>query len=304
VHVHPLLATVGLRIEPAPPGSGITFARQVELGSMPFAFFRAVEETVPQVLREGLHGWQVVDCAVTMTHSGYWAQRGVPPATSVRASVCVVQGDTIRWTGGGIRCGWCAGPRTARGPGMDERDVGAALSEVLGVLRAQTHADWGVPAGDLRWTCRATAVHVAHDLLAYAAQVAGRAAGGYLPLDLTVRDTATPAQVLDVVQACGTLLVRALAGAGGGDRAWHWGPTDPGGFAALGVNELLVHTWDITQGLGVSWRPPARLAAAVVTRLFPDLPGADLLWCTGRIALPDRPRRTRWTLRASTGPEG
>ena len=51
---NPFLATVGLRIDPAPPGSGISFALEVELGSMPYAFFRAVEETVPKALAEGL----------------------------------------------------------------------------------------------------------------------------------------------------------------------------------------------------------------------------------------------------------
>ena len=49
------------------------FRLDVELGSMPLAFFTAVEETVHETLRQGLHGWQVTDCAVTMTHSGYCA---------------------------------------------------------------------------------------------------------------------------------------------------------------------------------------------------------------------------------------
>jgi ribosomal protection tetracycline resistance protein len=72
---NPLLATVGLRVEPAPYGSGIAFAIEVELGSMPSAFFTAVEETVPLALRSGPHGWRVTDCAVTMTHSGYSARQ-------------------------------------------------------------------------------------------------------------------------------------------------------------------------------------------------------------------------------------
>jgi len=38
---------------------------------MPRSFFRAVEETVHETLREGIYGWQVTDCLVTMTHSGY-----------------------------------------------------------------------------------------------------------------------------------------------------------------------------------------------------------------------------------------
>ncbi|MFF8615067.1 GTP-binding protein [Streptomyces sp. NPDC015350] len=70
---NPFLATVGLRVDPAPVGSGIAYRLEVELGSMPFSLMRAVEETVVETLRQGIHGWQVTDCVVTMTHSGYWA---------------------------------------------------------------------------------------------------------------------------------------------------------------------------------------------------------------------------------------
>jgi ribosomal protection tetracycline resistance protein len=70
---NPFRATVGLRVEPGAVGSGVTFRLEVELGSLPLAFFRAVEDTVRHTLRQGLCGWQVLDCAVTMTHSGYWS---------------------------------------------------------------------------------------------------------------------------------------------------------------------------------------------------------------------------------------
>ncbi|MFD4629482.1 GTP-binding protein [Streptomyces sp. NPDC058284] len=72
---NPFLATVGLRVEPAPVGAGVLFRLGVELGSMPYAFFRAVEETVGETLRQGLYGWRVPDCAVTMTHCGYWPRQ-------------------------------------------------------------------------------------------------------------------------------------------------------------------------------------------------------------------------------------
>ena len=72
---NPFLATVGLRVEPAPLDAGVEFRLEVELGSMPLAFFKAVEETVRETLRQGLYGWQVTDCTVTMTHSGYWARQ-------------------------------------------------------------------------------------------------------------------------------------------------------------------------------------------------------------------------------------
>jgi ribosomal protection tetracycline resistance protein len=72
---NPFLATVGLRVDPAPVDSGVRFRLEVELGSMPFAFFKAVEETVAAALQQGIHGWQVTDCVVTMTHSGYWPRQ-------------------------------------------------------------------------------------------------------------------------------------------------------------------------------------------------------------------------------------
>ncbi|MYW44422.1 GTP-binding protein, partial [Streptomyces sp. SID161] len=68
---NPFLATVGLRVEPAPAGSGVGFRLEVEPGSMPYAFFKAVEDTVRETLGQGLHGRQVTDSTVTMTHSGY-----------------------------------------------------------------------------------------------------------------------------------------------------------------------------------------------------------------------------------------
>jgi ribosomal protection tetracycline resistance protein len=73
---NPFLATVGLRIDPAPVDAGVEFRLEVELGSMPFAFFKAVEDTVRETLRQGLYGWQVTDCTVAMTRSGYWPRNG------------------------------------------------------------------------------------------------------------------------------------------------------------------------------------------------------------------------------------
>jgi ribosomal protection tetracycline resistance protein len=69
---NPFLATVGLRIEPRPAGSGLLYEVSSEaLGQMPHAFYAAVEDTVHATLRQGLRGWQVTDCLVTMTHADY-----------------------------------------------------------------------------------------------------------------------------------------------------------------------------------------------------------------------------------------
>jgi Mycothiol maleylpyruvate isomerase N-terminal domain len=186
---------------------------------------------------------------------------------------------------------------------MGSGDVDQAVAEMVRALTPYASQDWQVQAGSLEWTCWWTAAHVAHDLAAYAAQLAAQPVSGYLPFDLVLRADASPGDVLQVVIASGRLLGSALAAAGPGARAWHWGPTDPGGFAALGVNETLVHTYDITQGLGTSWLPPRTLCAAVLARLFPDAPDADpvqvLLWCTGRADLDDRPHVTSWTPKAA-----
>jgi ribosomal protection tetracycline resistance protein len=74
---NPFLAAVGLRVEPAPLGAGVTVGLEVELGSMPSAFFTAVEESVRATLRQGPHGWEIPDCTVIITHSGYWGRHSV-----------------------------------------------------------------------------------------------------------------------------------------------------------------------------------------------------------------------------------
>ena len=68
---NPFFATVGFRIEPAACGSGIRFVR--ELGSLPLAFYRAIEETVHETLTQGLAGWEVTDGIITLTQAGFWS---------------------------------------------------------------------------------------------------------------------------------------------------------------------------------------------------------------------------------------
>ena len=81
---NPFRATLALRIEPAAFGSGIAFRSDVEprlvplyLYKTPEAFATQMEAYVHEALTEGLAGWQVTDCRVTMTDCGYGA-----PSTS------------------------------------------------------------------------------------------------------------------------------------------------------------------------------------------------------------------------------
>lgn len=68
---NPFLASVGLRVSPGAPGSGQTFTRQAHAGLMPTSFYKAIEESVFETLKEGKHGWAVHDCEVTLTTVDY-----------------------------------------------------------------------------------------------------------------------------------------------------------------------------------------------------------------------------------------
>jgi ribosomal protection tetracycline resistance protein len=82
---NPFLATIGLRIDPAPNGSGIDFRVQVEHRVVPLYIYKRLENFtesmgryVRQALQEGLSGWRVTDCLVTMTKCNYSVPDGPP----------------------------------------------------------------------------------------------------------------------------------------------------------------------------------------------------------------------------------
>jgi ribosomal protection tetracycline resistance protein len=84
---NPFLATIGLRVEPTPVDSGIEFRLDVDVRSVPLYVYKKLENFtesmgryVRQTLQEGLYGWQVTDCVVTMTKCTYSSPDG-PPAT-------------------------------------------------------------------------------------------------------------------------------------------------------------------------------------------------------------------------------
>ena len=80
ISTNPFHATLALRIEPRAPGSGFEFLAEVPVRLVPLYIFGTVEQFrdqmaayVDEALAEGLMGWQVTDCRVTMTDCGYGA---------------------------------------------------------------------------------------------------------------------------------------------------------------------------------------------------------------------------------------
>ncbi|MFB9504709.1 GNAT family N-acetyltransferase [Streptomyces aurantiacus] len=187
---------------------------------------------------------------------------------------------------------------------MGGDQVEEAVSGAVAALRGAADRDWSVKAGRLEWSCRETAEHIASDLVSYAGQLAGRPADRYVPFEIGFEDCESAEDVLQVVEATGALLAAAVRTTPREARAFHPYPFRSAGregFAAMGVTEVLVHTHDVAEGLGIAYEPPAALCAGVLTRIFPHVrpePGPDhwrtLLWATGRGELPGRAPLTAW----------
>ena len=100
---HPFSATIGLRIEPAAPGSGVQFRLDVDPRLIPLYIYKtrdrfaeAMTQYVGRTLQEGLFGWPVTDCVVTMTECGYYASDG--PTKPVSATPRTTAADFRKLT--------------------------------------------------------------------------------------------------------------------------------------------------------------------------------------------------------------
>ena len=194
-------------------------------------------------------------------------------------------------------------------------DVERAVALALAAIRMTADPDWQARAGTLEWDCWETVEHMSDDLFCYAAQLGprkpplkepvpfaceSRRPGG--PAGAIFADRAAgPTGLLQVFEATGALLTAMVAASAAypGDQR-PFGVADPDGFAAaMGVAEVLVHTHDVTLGLGTAWAPPDQLCRRALDRLFPDAPEdtepwPTLLWATGRGDLPGHPAVTSW----------
>jgi ribosomal protection tetracycline resistance protein len=80
---HPYSATVGLRVEPGPAGSGVAFRLDFDPRLVPLYIYKtvghfadAMRQYVLHTFEKGLYGWQVTDCVVTMNECNYYVGDG------------------------------------------------------------------------------------------------------------------------------------------------------------------------------------------------------------------------------------
>jgi ribosomal protection tetracycline resistance protein len=82
---NPFLATIGLRVDPARNSPEVDFRLRVDPRAVPLYIYKTVagftermREYVRRTLEEGVFGWQVMDCVVTMTRCTYSVPDGPP----------------------------------------------------------------------------------------------------------------------------------------------------------------------------------------------------------------------------------
>lgn len=181
--------------------------------------------------------------------------------------------------------------------------VQEAVAGSVALLRTAAGQDWdAVKAARSTWTCREAAVHIAYDLIVYAGRLAARGRTRHVPFEITPDESAGNEGLLQVIEMTGALLTATVNTSPRHLRAPHpcpYGTANPEGFAALGVGEVLLHTYDIAEALGLTYEPAAELAEFALTRLLPHVqpgptPWSTLLWATGRGELPGRPPVTDW----------
>src|SRR6478672_12116439 len=166
-------------------------------------------------------------------------------------------------------------------------------------LSSAADRDWDRPIPEMTWSVREVVAHISEVLLWYATDLS---AGNreLSTMDLKVRSSDEPAELIRTITSFSSVLGHVVDGVDPGQRGWHPdGLADASGFAAMGCDELLVHTWDAARGLGLDFQPPSALSEMVTRRLFPWAPEdtdpwPTLLWANGRAELDGLPRQTDW----------
>ncbi len=167
---NPYQATIGLRIEPADPGTGLSFVVAAPARDMPLylygnasRFAATVEQHIRAALAAGLYGWIVTDCVVTLIEVGYSVADGPPSKRGPRSTALdyrkvapVVCRQALRRAGTQV----CE-PVLGVALEIPDDDV-AALQTLLARMGAEPLGQW--PAGTMaRIEARLVAARL-HDL--------------------------------------------------------------------------------------------------------------------------------------------
>jgi len=145
--------------------------------------------------------------------------------------------------------------------------------------------DWSVRAGSLEWDVDRTLTHLAGAPAKHALYLASRSTR-FIAVRMAKWLDASQAECIDAIRGTARALAGVAEAAPAGTRAFHArGMFDVSGFCATDCVELLVHGYDVAQGLGLPYDPPDDFCDRVAARVFPWREPAGwstLLDATGR----------------------
>ena len=78
VQPNPFWASIGLSVEPLPPGAGIQYESHVSAGYLNQSFQNAVMEGIRYGCEQGLYGWEVTDCKICFEYGVYFSPVSTP----------------------------------------------------------------------------------------------------------------------------------------------------------------------------------------------------------------------------------
>jgi hypothetical protein len=169
-------------------------------------------------------------------------------------------------------------------------DVVAAGATAEAALKPVVGRDWSVRAGPLEWDVEQTITHMIAATAKYTLYLASRCEH-FIGLSLTRWPDATNEEVIDSVLPVATGLAAVAAITPSAVRAYHvTGPSSAADYVGRACVELLVHTDDALNGLGVAFAPPADLCQRVLAQQFPDAAAPGNAW-HGLLAASGRPIR-------------
>jgi uncharacterized protein (TIGR03083 family) len=173
--------------------------------------------------------------------------------------------------------------------------VEAAAAVVVAALRPGIDADWSVRAGDLEWTVDRTIAHMTGAPAKYAFYLSSRSTR-FVAVRVWPEADATRQERLEAIEACAAALAGVAATAPKDVFGFHVsGMRNAAQFLAMGCEELLVHTYDVTCGLGLPYEPPEDLCRLVIEYMYPGQQEQRpvwpfLVWLSGR----RHPAATGW----------
>jgi uncharacterized protein (TIGR03083 family) len=173
--------------------------------------------------------------------------------------------------------------------------VEAAAAVVVAALRPAVDADWSGKAGDLEWSVDQTISHMTGAPAKYALYLSSRSTR-FIAVRVSPWADATRQERLEAIEGCAAALAGVAATAPQDACGFHiTGMRNAEQFLAMACNELLIHTYDVTCGLGLPYEPPEQLCRLVIELCYPGREEQRpawpyLVWLSGR----RHPAATEW----------